>query len=104
MPTPDRGEVWLADLGIAAKIRPCLVLSVPPDPQDRMLVTLVPRTTSQQGTRFEVAVAKPFLKLGAFDAQGLVTVAPARLLRRLGKLKPAELALVEEAVKRWLGF
>jgi hypothetical protein len=31
VPIPDRGEVWLADLGIAAKIRPCLVLSVPPD-------------------------------------------------------------------------
>lgn len=26
MPSPDRGEVWLADLGIAAKVRPCLVL------------------------------------------------------------------------------
>jgi mRNA interferase MazF len=29
MPTPQRGEVWLADLGIAAKIRPALILSVP---------------------------------------------------------------------------
>ena len=34
MPTAKRGEVWLADLGIAAKIRPALILSVPPDPQD----------------------------------------------------------------------
>lgn len=104
MPTPDRGEVWLADLGIAAKVRPCLVLSVPPGPQDRVLVTLMPHTTSVQGTRFEVAVSKRFLKAGAFDAQGLVTVARARLLRRLGKLQANELALVEEAVKRWLGF
>ena len=104
MPTPDRGEVWLADLGIAAKVRPCLVLSVPPDPQDRVLVTLVPHTTSVQGTRFEVVVPKRFLKAGAFDAQGLVTVARARLLRQLGKLQPREMALVEEAVKRWLGL
>ena len=52
MPSPDRGEVWLTDLGIAAKVRPCLVLSVPPEPQDRVLVTLVPHTTSVQGTRF----------------------------------------------------
>ena len=49
MPHPDRGEIWLADLGMAAKIRSGLVLSVPPEPQDRILVTLVPHTTSVQG-------------------------------------------------------
>jgi mRNA interferase MazF len=80
------------------------VLSVPPDPQDRVLVTLVPHTTSVQGTRFEVTVPKPFLKTGAFDAQGLATVALPRLLRKLGDLQPAELALIEQAVKRWLGL
>jgi mRNA interferase MazF len=94
----------LADLGIAAKTRPGLVMSVPPEPQDRVLVTLVPHTTSVQGTRFEVVIAKPFLKPGAFDAQGLVTVATARLLRKLGDLQPAEMALIEEAVKQWLGL
>jgi mRNA interferase MazF len=104
VPHPDRGEVWLADLGIAAKIRPGLVLSVPPAPQDRVLVTLVQHTTSVQGTRFEVVVPKPFLLAGVFDAQGLATVARARLLRKLGDLHPAELVLVEEAVKRWLGL
>jgi mRNA interferase MazF len=102
--SPDRGEIWLADLGIAAKMRPCLVFSVPPDPQDRVLATLVPHTTSVQGTRSEVAVPKSFLKPGAFDPQGLVSVATARLLRKLGDLFPAEMALVEEAVKRWLGL
>jgi mRNA interferase MazF len=100
----NRGEVWLADLGIAAKYRPCLVLSIPPSPQDRVVVTLVPHTTSLHGTRFEVIVPKPFLKPGAFDAQGLVTVAKARLSRKLGELQPAEMALVEEAVKHWLGL
>ncbi len=104
MPHPNRGEVWLADLGIAAKVRPGLVLSVPPDPQDRVLVTLVPHTTSVQGTRFEVVVPKPFLQAGVFDAQGLVTVARPRALRKLGDLLPAELALIEAAVKQWLGL
>ncbi len=104
MPHPNRGEIWLADLGIAAKIRPCMVLSIPPDPQDRVLVTVVPHTTSVQGTRFEVALPKSFLKAGAFDAQGLATVARPRLLRKLGDLQPAELVLIEGAVKRWLGL
>ncbi|HEX7788451.1 MAG TPA: type II toxin-antitoxin system PemK/MazF family toxin, partial [Methylomirabilota bacterium] len=29
MAAPGRGEVWLVDLGLAAKVRPALVLSVP---------------------------------------------------------------------------
>lgn len=28
MPSPRRGEVWLVDLGMAAKVRPALVTSV----------------------------------------------------------------------------
>lgn len=43
MNPPVRGDVWLVDLGLAAKVRPALVLSVPPGPSDRALVTLVPR-------------------------------------------------------------
>jgi mRNA interferase MazF len=104
VPIPDRGDVWLADPGFAAKVRPCLVLSVAPEPRDRVLVKLAPHTTSVQGTRFEVAIPKAFLKPGAFDAQGLVSVATARLIRRLGKLQPTEITLVEETVRRWLGL
>ena len=100
----DRGEVWLTDLGMAAKTRPCLVLSVPPGPADRVLFTVVPHTTSVQGTAFEVDVPAPFLKAGAFDAQGLVTVPRPRLIRRLGTLTGAELVLVEAAVRAWLGL
>ena len=54
MTVPRRGEVWLVDLGLAAKIRPCLVLSVPVADEDRTLVTAIPHTTSLRGTRFEV--------------------------------------------------
>jgi mRNA interferase MazF len=101
---PVRGEVWIVDLGLAAKVRPALVLSVPPDDVDRVLVTMVPHTTSLRGSRFEVQTATPFLKAGGFDAQGLVTVPNARLVRPLGHVRPADLALVEQAVCRWLGI
>ena len=104
MPSADRGSVWIVDLGMAAKVRPCLVLSVPTDPQDRVLVTVVPHTTSIQGTRFEVDIPTPFLKSGVFDAQQVVTVAQARLIRKIGDLTPAELAQVEDAVRQWLGL
>lgn len=52
-PQALRGEVWLADLGLAAKRRPCLVLSVPYSDQDRALVTYVPATTSLYNSRFD---------------------------------------------------
>jgi mRNA interferase MazF len=105
MPRADRGSVWVVDLGMAAKVRPCLVLSVPTDPQDRVLVTLVPYTTSVQGTRFEVAAQARFLHGGGvFDAQQVVTVSQAKLVRKPGDLPPDQLALVEEAVRHWLGL
>lgn len=102
MKYPERGEVWLIDLGLAAKIRPCLVLSARIGNDDRALITLVPHTTSTRGTEFEAAVPVQFLKPGAFDAQGLVTVPPVRAVRRLGTLTPSQLAPVETAVCNWL--
>jgi hypothetical protein len=42
MPSPQRGEVWLVDLGMTAKVRPALVISVPAEDIDRALATLVP--------------------------------------------------------------
>ena len=86
MKTPQRGEVWLVDLGMTAKVRPALVLSVPADDTDRALVTLVPHTTSVRGSRFEAVVPAGFLKAGAFDAQSLVTIPHAKLLHTSGKL------------------
>src|SRR5436853_4504376 len=86
MPSPNRGEVWIVDLGLAAKVRPCVVLSVPPGDQDRALVTLVGHTTSPRGASFEVAVKARFLKKGVFDAQNLVSVPLAKLIRMVGKL------------------
>jgi mRNA interferase MazF len=64
----------------------------------------VAHTTSARGGRFEVAVRTLFLKAGVFDAQNLVTIPDARLIRRIGTLRPEDLASVENAVRAWLGF
>lgn len=104
MAQAQRGEVWLVDLGYVAKVRPALVISVPAADADRSLVTLVPHTTSVRGSQFEVAVPVSFLKPGAFDAQALVTIPHAKLIRRLGVLQAAQLAPVELALMRWLGL
>jgi mRNA interferase MazF len=70
MASPDRGEVWLVDLGLAAKVRPCLVLSIPAaGPNDRVLATLVAHTTSARGSQFEVSLRTRYLNAGVFDAR-----------------------------------
>jgi mRNA interferase MazF len=104
MSSPDRGEVWLVDLGYVAKVRPCLVVSILALMQDRALATLVPHTTSPRGSRFEVDVKAKFLKQGVFDVQNLITIPHAKLLRKLGELNLEQLSQVEDALLFWLGF
>ncbi|MBJ7900728.1 MAG: type II toxin-antitoxin system PemK/MazF family toxin [Cyanobacteria bacterium RI_101] len=104
MSSPERGEVWLVDLGYAAKVRPCLVVSIPALHQDRALATLIPHTTSLRGSRFETVVKTKFLREGAFDAQNLITIPHAKLLRKLGRLTSEQMVEVERALLFWLGF
>ncbi len=104
MNNPQRGEVWLTDLGYVGKTRPAVVLSVPALDEDRALVTLVGHTTSVRGTRFEVVVNTKFLKPGAFECQNLVTTSRAKLLRRLGALTANQMQDIEDAVCEWLGL
>ena len=104
-PTPERSEVWLVDLGMVAKVRPCLVLSIRADDEnDRVLTTVIPHTTSTRGSRFEVSSKVRFLKPGAFDSQNIVTIPAVKLIRRLGKLPEIQLSEVQAAVCHWLGI
>ena len=104
MANPNRGEVWLVDLGYVAKVRPCLVVSIPANDEDRALATLVPHTTSLRNSRFEVSLKIRFLREGGFDAQNLVTIPHAKLIRKLGSLTDLQMAEVEERLKFWLGL
>jgi mRNA interferase MazF len=101
---PERGEVWLVDLGLTAKIRPCVVLSAHIVENDRALITVIPHTTSTRQTLYEAVVPARFLNEGAFDAQGLVTVPPVRAVRLLGSLNTLQMAPIETAVCKWLGL
>ena len=92
------------DLGLAAKVRPAVVLSIPADDTDRALVTIIPHTTSVRGSRFEAAVSVAFLRVGVFDAQNIVTIPHAKLVRVLGKLSAAQLTIVERTTIIWLGL
>lgn len=100
----NRGEVWLVDLGYAAKIRPCLIFSIKAEDTDRALTTVVVHTTTVRGTDFEVSLNIRFLKEGAFDAQNILSVSHAKFVRKLGSLTDAQMQQVEDAVKDWLNL
>ena len=100
--TPQPGEVWLADLGLAAKTRPVVIVSrYEPDPP-RALILFVPLTTQSRQSSYEVALPR----LGFLDrdsvanVQGLGSLPQVRLERKLGKL-PDE---VMTKIKRALAF
>lgn len=100
---PKRGEVWLFDLGMAEKVRPVLIVSVPFGDRDRALVTVVPHTTSLRGSAYEIVTATPFLKAGAFVVQAVSTYPSVRAIRKLGSLREGDFALVLGGLDRWLG-
>lgn len=99
-----RGEIWMVDLGMAAKPRPCLILSVPFRDDEKAVVTYVARTTQIGGGRFEIEHRAPHFLPGVFDAQNVGTVPVAKLMRLLARLPADKLVQVEAAVQRWLGF
>ena len=101
---PKRSEVWLADLGVAAKTRPVLVLSVPFSDSDYALITVVPHTTSSRKSNFNVRLSVAALRPGAFNVQGLMTIQPSKFIRKLATLQSAQMQYIEAAVKKWLGF
>ena len=85
------GEIWIVDLGMAAKVRPCLVITPPPKDDELNVFTVVAHTTSVRGNRWEVQIPKPFLdRDGVFDVQRIATVAAVKLERKLGELTSSE--------------
>jgi mRNA interferase MazF len=104
MRVPKRGEIWLADLGLAAKVRPVLVLSAPYADSDYALMGVVPHTTTRRGAQFEVELRLPFLEQGVFNVQGMLAVPAATFMRPVASLRPQQLFVIEAMVKRWLGL
>jgi len=102
MSLPQRAEIWLVDLGMAAKVRPVLVMSVPFGERDYALFHIVPHTTVPRGSQFEVVVTVPWLQPGAFNIQGSQSVAHARFIRKLGSLRVEQMVAIEESFQRWL--
>ena len=55
---PSRGEIWQVDMGIAGKVRPCLLLTDYPANEELALVSVIPHTTALRANEWEVKNAK----------------------------------------------
>lgn len=97
---PKPGEVWLVDLGLAAKIRPIVIVSrYDPDPP-RALVLYIPVTTQNRGSAYEIELpVLPFLRQGSVaNVQGLGSVPSVRLERKLGQLSEATMLKIKQTL------
>jgi mRNA interferase MazF len=98
--SPSPGEVWLADLGMAAKTRPVVVVSRRDEQAPRALVLYVPLTTQNRGSRYEVVIPRlSFLRQASVaNVQGMGSIPEVRLEKRLGRLPGTVLAEIRSAI------
>lgn len=103
---PKPGEVWFADLGMIEKSRPVLILAYPQPEDARALVVVAPLTSQIRGYRGEVPIGKPrwLPKISAVNIQGVTSVDPNVLIRRMGALSPEQLTEVNSALRVLLGL
>jgi len=97
---PRPGEVWLADLGLAAKTRPVVVVSRDDPDLSRALILYVPLTTQNRRSPYEVV--RPRLSFLAPDSvtnvQGLGSLPTMRLERRPGTLPDTVMVQIKRAL------
>lgn len=104
MPLLSPGEIWMIDFGMAAKVRPALLLTGSPAHDEPDIVTVLLHTTALRGNRWELSMPKPFLRPGAFHLQQVQTVSTVKLERKLGALTGAEMKLAREALAKRLAI
>ena len=95
------GEIWLADLGLAAKTRPILIVSRNDENPPRALVLYVPLTTQFRGSAYEIEIGRVnFLNEHSYaNIQGLGSLPLVRLERFLGKLSPEFILKVKDGIR-----
>ena len=99
---PRPGEIWLADLGLAAKTRPVVIVSRFDPDAPRALVIYIPLTTQNRKSPYEVEMPRlAFLNaMSVANMQGIASIPTIRLERKLGIL--SESTMVE--IRRALSF
>lgn len=104
--TPCEGEVWFADLGIAGKARPVIVILLCDVPVERTLIPFIPITSQARGGPLEVSLGHlNFLSRDSVaNIQAISSHVRSRFERRLGGLPPADYERIKQAMRTAFGL
>lgn len=98
---PRLGEVWLADMGIAGKVRPVVIVLDENVSVERALLVHVPVTSQNRGTALEVPLGhlRFLTPESVANIQAIGSLPQTRFERRLGVLPVDDLAKIKAALK-----
>jgi len=97
---PKHGEIWLADLGLAAKARPVIIISVDDPNPPRSLFIYIPLTSQNRGSRYEISLGHLtwLTKESVANVQGIGSLPSARFERKIGVLPKEDFLKVKQAL------
>jgi mRNA interferase MazF len=100
----SRGDVVVVDLGFAAKVRPCVVVSISNSDRQRNMSVVVPMTTEIRGGECEVSFPKPawLRQESVINVLGIAGVDNSKIERRIAAFPPDKLEELESVLKRML--
>src|SRR5438034_5536890 len=104
--SPSHGEVWLVDMGMAAKTRPGVVLIADNLNAPRSLIIHIPITKQNRGSELEVSLGHlPFLdKESVANVQAIGSLPSVRFEKRLGVLPIPDLQNLKRALTKACGL
>ncbi|MGH7977519.1 MAG: type II toxin-antitoxin system PemK/MazF family toxin [Limisphaerales bacterium] len=102
----NRGDVVVVDLGMAAKIRPCVVISLNKSDSQRNMSVVVPMTTEIRGGECEIRFPKPtwLRQESVVNVLGIAGVDNAKIERRIAAFPADKMSEIEAVLKRLLGL
>lgn len=102
----NRGDIVVVDLGMAAKVRPCVVISVSKPDSQRNMSVVVPMTTEIRGGECEISFQKPawLRQESVVNVLGIAGVDNSKIERRISAFPADKMAAIESVLKRLLGL
>jgi mRNA interferase MazF len=99
---PRHSEVWLADLGMAAKTRPVVVMMANDLDAPRTLIIYVPITRQSRGSALEIPLGHlQFLDPNSVaNVQAIGALPGVRFETRLGIVTDADLIAIKRALTK----
>ena len=96
----------MVDLGMTAKVRPCVVVFIGQPDHQRNMSVVVPMTMEVRGGECEIRFPKPawLRQESVVNVLGIAGVDNAKIERRLAAFPADKMLEIESTLKRMLGF